>query len=344
MIAIYPDCNALWRNVTLSNDVGRRLRDKLGTGDVELHLSQVVIAELRRRAEDEMAAAKAEGVTAIQRATKGAAVDTKSLLRDHDALFDRIAAGIEAQFAELLSIDGVVVDEWPDLTAQEMGERELARRRPFIDTTEGTIGHRDALVWAGVVAGAEYLYERDDVAVFVSKDRGFRADEGRGLHPDLQSDVDEVFEGSFEFVPSLFDALTVIDLRDEAITRRQANIRNAFGDLLEHLRGSAWEWLGGELPPDMENPSVISAEYLGDESIGDGTPAICEFRAYVEIEGAMRKDTYLLDSGMDVKSWDGEINDHYVSVYVEREVIFEVEVDVSEAGEVDYIDIRSVLY
>lgn len=342
MIAIYPDCNALWRNVTLSNDVGRRLRRRLAAGDVELHLSPVVVAELRRRAEDDLTSARTQGLLAIERATKGVAVEAETLRLEHAALFERIAASVDAQFQELLRLPGVVVDDWPDLSARVLGERELARRRPFIDTADGTIGHRDALIWEGVLAGAESLYETDDMAVFVSKDRAFRTEDNRSLHPDLSMDIDAVSEARFKLVPTLFEALTIVDLHDEAITRRQANIRNAFGDLLEHLRGEPWAWLGGELPPDFENPSVISAEYQGGESIHEGNPALCEFSARVEIEGAMLKDVYMVEAGTDVQTWEGEINDHYVSVYVERDVVFEVEVDLTDAGDVDSVEIRAV--
>lgn len=343
MIAIYPDCNALWRNVNLSNEVGERLRKRLSSGFVELRISPVVLAELQRNAEEEVRTARSEALTAIERATRSTSTNTKKLVAKQQALFDRITAGIDEQFSELLAIDGVVVDDWPSLSARDLGERELERRRPFMDKAAGTIGHRDALIWAGVVEGLESLWgDEGDIAIFVSKDEGFKADKNGSLHGDLRHDVEEVFDGRFEFVPSLFDALTVIDLHEEAITRREADIRNALSAFVEHLDNDPWGWPNTELPPDLESPRVLSAEYLGNEIIGEGNPAHCSFEALVQIEGAIRKDQWYLDTDSEVQLWDGEINEDYVSVYVERLVEFEVEVNLDEAGEVDYVEATSV--
>lgn len=334
VIAIYVDCNALWRNVSLSNDLGKRLRKHLANGSAELRISPVVLAELRRRADDELQSARSEAIAAIERATRATNTDTASLVSEQEALFEKIASGIKDQFDELQALDGVVVDDWPQESARKMGERELQRRRPFLERSVGTIGHRDALIWVGLVEGLESLYEEDDFAIFVSKDEGFRAPNGKGLHSDLQQDVDGVYDRRFELVPSLFDALTILDLHEESITRREANIRTAMSMFVEQLENESWDWEHTELPPDFESARVLDAEYLGGEVIGDGNPVICTFRARVQIEGAMLKDQWYLDTDSEVQLWDGEINDHYMSVYVERIVEFQVEIDVDETGEV----------
>lgn len=54
----------------------------------------------------------------------------------------------------------------------------------------------------------------------------------------------------------------------------------------------------------------------------------------------MRKDQCYLDTDSEVQFWDGEINEDYVSVYVER--LVEVEVNLDEAGEVDYVEATSM--
>ena len=90
------------------------------------------------------------------------------------------------------------------------------------------------------------------------------------------------------------------------------------------------------------SPRVLEAEYLGSEVIGDGNPAACNFTARIQIEGVMLKEQWYADSDSEVQLWDGEINEHYVSVYVERIVEFDVEVDVNEVGEVDYVNATAV--
>jgi hypothetical protein len=329
--------------MNLSNEVGKRVQKILKSGTVELRLSPVVLAELTRRAEEELQAGRTEAASAIERATRAARTDTRKLLAKSDALFDKIKVGISDQINELLAIDGVALEDWPTLSAQEVGERELARLRPFMQKPVGTIGHRDALIWAGIIESIASLVEEEgDFAIFVSKDEGFRTEKGNDLHPDLQKDVNETFDGKFELVPSLFDALTIIDLHEEAITRRVANIRNALSAFVNEISYKPWDWPDTELPAELENPQLIGGDYLGGEVIGDGNPAICKFEALVQIEGAMLKDQWYLDSGSDLQLWDGEINDHYMSVFVERVVEFEVEVDLDEDGAVDYIQTTQV--
>ncbi len=343
MIVIYPDANALWRNISLSNEVGERLRKRLRAGSVELRIWPVVLAELRRQANEELRLARSEAVSATERATRATNTDTAKLVADQQSLFNQITAGIDDQFSELLALDGVSVDDWPSLSARDVGERELDGKRPFLDKPAGTIGHRDALIWAGVIEGLETISgDEGDIAIFVSKDEGFRAEKGKRLHADLQSDVDDTFDGRFELVPSLFDALTVIDLYEEAITRREANIRNALSAFARELDNVDWDWENTELPPDLESPRVLSAEYLGGEVIGEGNPATCTFMALVQIEGAMLKDQWYVDMDSEVQLWDGEVNDYYFSVYVERTVEFEVEVDLDDEGTVTYVEANDV--
>lgn len=324
MIVIYPDCNALWNNISLANDVGMKLRAELEATDSELCMSPVVLSELNRRATGELEESSAKLLATIRSATKGRTTMTAPIFAAHDSLVKELRVGIDTQLVELAGIPEMVEADWPDVSARQMGERELSRRRPFIDTERGTIGHRDAIIWEGVLARMED-FEEEDHLVFVSKDNGFRAKDG-ALHSDLLKDLgDRVDPDQFTIVPSIFDAITVFELRRDAISLREATIRNALSSFSLQLIGDSWDFEGVAAPGGLEEVTVVDVEYLGDESIGEGDPAECEFDLNVTLEGAMRRDEWSQDDP-NISSWGGLINDHYVSVSTSQSVRVTAEV------------------
>lgn len=169
-------------------------------------------------------------------------------------------------------------------------------------------------------------FEEEDHLVFVSKDNGFRAKNGT-LHSDLLEDLrDRVDPDQFTIVPSIFDAITVFELRRDAISLREATIRNALSNFSLQLIGQSWNFEGVEAPAGLEEVTVVDVEYLGDESIGERDPAECEFDLNVTLEGAMRRDEWSHDDP-NISSWGGLINDHYVSVSTLQSVRVIAEVD-----------------
>lgn len=59
---------------------------------------------------------------------------------------------------------------WPEAPLRPLVERELARRRPFLDMKDGTVGQRDAVIWLGLLDLA--VSRPGDEIVFLTSDRG----------------------------------------------------------------------------------------------------------------------------------------------------------------------------
>jgi hypothetical protein len=69
-------------------------------------------------------------------------------------------------------------------------KRELDYRRPFLRKEVGTIGHRDTVIWLGLVELAKSF--PGDTIFFVTNDDGFK--ENKKLHPELIAEIETAGE------------------------------------------------------------------------------------------------------------------------------------------------------
>lgn len=92
----------------------------------------------------------------------------------------------------MLAQAGVIKENVPINTVGRLVERDLARRRPFIevirDKESVSAGLHDAVIWESVL---EVLVPECDhqTVVFVTKDKGFLAEDGSGIHSQVVEDL-----------------------------------------------------------------------------------------------------------------------------------------------------------
>jgi hypothetical protein len=342
MITVYPDTNALHNNVALSNDSGRRLAHELTSNGDKLQLSPVVLAEMQRRELGEADAAGAQMTSVVTRTLRGSPVDGTAM---------DLRSSIAHKYTDVLSRPYVELDDWPEVSAQEVTERELDRRRPFLDIPDhGTIGHRDAMIWEGVLQAARIL-EDGDALIFVSGDKGFWDDKNENLHPDLVKDLStdpEIVRSRVHIEKDLYRARILMRELREELTNRQARVASAMVGLVTSLDTSAIGWhhdaqVGDfvqgnyplvEVPRDLEEAKVVAVDLEGDPrmSVLNGRDYKVYQDAIFTIEGDMRLDSWLLDEGSEVEIW-GDINEYYVSAAIERRVTVEADIEFGDEYE-----------
>ncbi|MFC8618976.1 PIN domain-containing protein [Micromonospora purpureochromogenes] len=365
MILVCLDANALHGDPLLLKQFSRRLLDHVEKGTCQVHLSPVVGAELDRMLRDELGAEHDSLVTRIKDVGGRHQTPVTDLLADLEAFRSAARRQIDARREQLAATDGFFVQPWPNCSSQEVVERELARRRPFIDKEKvGTIGHRDTIIWLGVLALA--AGRPDDTIAFVTKDNGFLG--GDGLHEDLQEDLINcgVELTRVERFRDVFSLVTYLDKQFKASKRTAARaaIRQALHEYNDVLIKLEWGWefdpregglvepeIDAGLPHEMENVMVTHIESPLDVKIEpdtpeSGEPVRCTHEVTVSIDGAMTKSDWYSHAYPDLDLWDNDLNEHYVSVDAVRvlelttEVLYDPEVD--EAQVKDIIDVRVI--
>ena len=188
MTIVYPDTNAMWSDPFLVGPTGRRLLDVLERAGGKMHFSPVVIAELRNRLNDEVAAMTSSIEHSARKASRLVSEEPLELVAASIELGSRIATQGERLLAELLAHPSVTVDDYPRLTSEALVSRSIDRRRPFSRSPGGaTYGHNDTIIWEGL---KEVMGKTDDSIVFVSNDAVFRNARGN-LHPELVRELGE---------------------------------------------------------------------------------------------------------------------------------------------------------
>lgn len=368
VILVYPDTNALHGDPLLIKSRGQQLVQFARDGVCRLHLSPVVMAELERMSSDGLGGEHDSLVTRI-----------KDMGQRYRTAVDDVLASLEAakldaqqQFktgrSQLSDSPGVAVEAWPTSSVQEVVERELRRRRPFIDKENvGTIGHRDTIIWLGLIAMAKD--HTADIVLFVTKDKGFLAAKGGGLHLDLEADLARcgIDVSRVKVMPDLFSVINLLHKRVEADqvevqqlrAAADAAVRQALHEYNEELLKLQWGWefdprdgglaepeINVGLPPQMENVTVSCIESEFDLAIEpgiseDGKPFYCTYRLEISFDGSMSKsDWYVGDySGLDL--WDADLNDHYVSVEAHR--LVELTAEVTYDSEVEQARVHSIV-
>lgn len=359
VIHVCVDSNSLHGDPLWQKTYALRLLDHAAAGRCEIHVSPVVEGELSRQVQDELGGEIDSLRSRIRATADNHRLDCRELIDHLEAFRGAAEQKVAERQVALLGLPGFAVEEWPDVTPEDVVQRELAWRRPFIDTKLGTVGHRDTIIWHGVLEVAKSF--PFDQVVLVTKDSGFLGKNG-GLHPDLVADLlaakldpDNVTQES-----DVFHAVAMLDRVSaaERLERLTLAVRVALHDYNRELWNLQWApdfdpQDGGMtdpdievgLPPTIENVSVSYIESTFDVRLDPAEPAsgetvLCRYQIEIGFDGAMYKNDWFGDDHDDIELWDSDLNDHYVAVHAERRVVIDARVsydDESDTAEVEEI-------
>lgn len=353
MTVVVIDTNAVHRDPWLKNAPGTALLDLADRGECVLTFPQVVIDELRRQQHDWVESNRDE-VTKVIGKMRGNPVDVGATVSSLTKSISDLHAQVDSSFAALLSQAGVNVEAVPsDITAR-LVERDLGRRRPFLEvgSEPWSAGFRDAVIWETVLVVLGTLPAGERV-IFVTSDKGFMSDVGSSLHPDLLGDLDarKIAHDQLISAQTIFRAQTEVEslaaaAADEA--KRRAELVRVATDALYELDGqdiSLQMTHGGDYGypefvkfevPSMESQQIVAidqnTEYVFEEEVGGIVRGSADVS--ISIEGAIFKGDYFFEDegALDVI---GELNDHYFETAASVDARAVVEIDIS-GGEGNY--------
>ncbi|MBF4607287.1 PIN domain-containing protein [Curtobacterium sp. VKM Ac-1393] len=188
MITVVPDTNALFGHDWMTSVAGRNLVDLVKSGKCRVVLPQVVVDELDRQDRNTLRSKRDKAKSALSEVGDDISAITI------DEAFDRLGAKTDASRIRLLATSGVSVTSVPADRTRALVDRDLAARRPFMETLGGkkSYGFRDAVIWEIVLDVLEE--DKDaiaDTVFFVSADKGFIDDDvPKELHRHLLEDLD----------------------------------------------------------------------------------------------------------------------------------------------------------
>jgi rRNA-processing protein FCF1 len=188
MITVVPDTNALFGHEWMTSVAGRNLVDLVKSGKCRVVLPRVVVDELDRQDRKTLKSKRDKAKVVLSEV--GDVIGATAI----DEAFDRLGAKTDTSRDRLLATSGVSVTSVPEDRTQALVNRDLAARRPFMETLGGkkSYGFRDAVIWETVL---DVLDEDEDATVdpvfFVSADKGFIDDDApKELHRHLLEDLD----------------------------------------------------------------------------------------------------------------------------------------------------------
>lgn len=325
------DSNALFDDPLLEHGAVARVLEILEPAHAVLLLSPVVEAELRRHYLDQVNGLSAAVESRLKRLARLAGNDVTDLLEQTREIQQNAAERWAARWQQL-SREGLVERvDWPEITARELAERELARRRPFLEKDAGTVGQRDALIWLSVLEAA---VESGEAVVFVTMDKGFLEKDG-GLHPHLTEELRSSGVGgqvtrthSFAgLIPLLVAELETSGWEEWRASAVEAAISDGLRDLAEDAFAPFWDPReGAEMPPQFDiglpptgnDWTIMYAEgptalVMGTAPYGS-TKIDVEFTADVGFDGFMAKSEWYADDHPGLDLWDADWNESLASV------------------------------
>ncbi|MDQ0539548.1 hypothetical protein QF011_002110 [Curtobacterium flaccumfaciens] len=188
MLTVVPDTNALFGHDWMTTAAGWNLLELVRAGKCRVVLPQVVVDELNRQERKSLKSKRDKAKTALS----DVSVDINASTIDE--AFDRFGAKTAAARDRLLALSGVSVASVPEDRTRKLLDRDLAARRPFMETAGGnaSYGFRDAVIWETVLdVLREDQTETADTLFFVSEDKGFIDDDvPKTLHRHLLEDLD----------------------------------------------------------------------------------------------------------------------------------------------------------
>lgn len=349
------DSNALYPDPVMVREVSTTVLDLLVPARATIVFAPVVLAELNRQRREKVDDLRDPIRNRIRKLATLAGVDPGHLLEETQTLVEAADDRWTSRWNEIVGDDNVDVGEWPTIDSQTMAERELGRRRPFLDTDHGTIGHRDTLIWLHVLE----LVREDpsDHILFVTADKGFLS--GNGLHAHLIEDLEAAGGrhtvtciGSLHALVAELEKATKTSGWDAWRTPRVSEllydeIQDLQGyDFAEHwdardggtgaptfdvglpFTGHDWELNNVDGPQDLE---IEPAEFGADQ-------LIVTFSLDIHLSGFMNKFEWYSDDHPEVDLWDADWNDHVVSVEATRRVRLRARFEIDDREEVAYFD------
>lgn len=352
---IVLDTNVLFNDPVMVKEVSRKILGLLVPARSTLVFSPVVIAELERQRHDDVEDLRETIRSRVKRLAALAGTDAATLLAETQSMVDAADARWTSRWREILSNDNVEVAAWPRTDSRQMAERELGRRRPFLDKDPGTIGHRDTLIWLSVVELAHEDPSED--IVFVTGDKGFLAD--NHLHPHLVDDLDEVgARHAVTHVDSMHPLVAELQKATETSgweAWREPRIETLLYEQIQSLdaKDFAEHWDerdGGPAAPtfDLGLPFTDHDWHLNyvdgpqdleiEEAEFGSHELICTFIADIHLSGFMNKFDWYTDDHPEVDLWDADWNDHVVSIDASRRVRLRARFEIDDHEETAYFD------
>lgn len=352
---IVLDTNSLFDDPVMVRAHAARVLELLNPARAILVFSPVVKAELERKRREEIDDLHETIGNRMRKLGRLAGPEFKVVLDDAQALKQAALDRWSNRWIEILSNPQVEFAEWPQVESRQVVEREIGRRRPFLDKEPGTIGHRDTLIWLGVVELAKE--DPDDEIVFVTADKGFLGP--KGLHPHLLEDLEVAgAEDCVTHITSL--PALIIALQQEAENSgweswREPAVAEALYEELKTL--DAYDFVehwddrdGGTAAPtfdvglpftghdwalmDIDGPQEVMLE---DASYG-ADELLCTFEVDIYLSGFMEKTEWYSDNHPAVELWDADWNDQLVSIESERRVRFKAKLAIDDEAEVVVVE------
>jgi hypothetical protein len=371
LIAIF-DTSALFDDLSMRGVQSRQLLRWAGHGSYELHLPEVVVAEMTNDAREriEKACAKA-GAAGESLAKLGVGVELP--VPEVSAL----AAQFEAQLRGAITEAGGQVLPLPDVSHAELVERSARGIKPFSSPAkekkeQSDRGYRDSLIWVTALNAA-----RSDKVTLVTENTSDFTDGGGNLHPDLLADLEhEGLVGELEVCLSLTLFLNAY-LPSDAPALEEFRLRAAgndeFRDELEtrvsKLLATPQDWARshvdfvrlsdpsriGDYGPETTDISItrlVSIETLNaygfDETDVDDDAGVIQLETKAELDVDLvfdRSDAeWIAEYGADVELYDWEetfVAGHIaVSVVARIDLVFDRAT--GEIAELEVIDLRDL--
>jgi hypothetical protein len=360
-VKIMLDSNALHGDPVMVREPARRVFQLLGPARATLVFSPVVLAELERQRAEDIADLKETIISRLKKLDRLAGSSAAQDLTDITLTAVAASTRWRERWDEILADPHVVLAKWPVIDAKSMAERELSRRRPFMDKEAGTIGHRDTLIWLAVVELARA--EPNEDIVLVTADKGFLGREG--LHPDLLADLSE--DDLQEHVAVLGSLSELVNLLIESDTGewsdwRAAAIANVLATELATLQANDFTPYFDAREGDTEAPTfdlglpstghdwtldyIDGPSDLQIETTGYGASSTqCSFVVELSLSGFMDKWDWYGGEHPNVELWDANWNEHLVAIEANLRVTFKalarVDDDHREAEFVEFLDVSA---
>lgn len=333
VIVIYPDTNALHADLVMQRKLSTDFLGLLEAGAVEVRLSPVVVAEANRQVEENVDGARKDITTAISKAKRNFALPDESTAELISALETELGTKRDQALAPLISHGACTIIDWSRVSAEELVERELERRKPVLEKSGQSIGLRDTVIWHGFLEVLDDLDRDEDFAIFVSGDGGFVTD--GELHDDLESEIDGGWlEGPrIRVATSLASAMLEVEKLRSLIGEREAALSAALIAYIENFENTEWgsfSWgisprpsIGhADFPFGFEDAELVSVSGVEVDVVGERNPAECIGYADFTFRGRMHPMDYQDSLYSEVSMVGGDV-DGYV-VYVEFEARAEI--------------------
>lgn len=350
VIVVYPDSNALNRNAYLRGPHLEKMLASLDAVDGELRFSPVVLGELRRQEMDDIAEVQETVDAAVRKRTRGHPAKMGQIQTSIGKELDAVREEVDAGLRTALANERIVEDDYPDVSVEDLVDRDLDRRHPFLQAEvhgskrQQSFGMRDVVIWEGLRACARRGGD-DQVLIFITEDAGFLNEEKTGLHDDLLANLDSdgVDQSRVVHVRSIEQANVKLDEIQALISSEQAAAATQVIALAMRLDGTPIGWrydpregglvegepVGVALPPELEDAQVVAIDIVDAPVVSATRPYEASVTLDLSISGSMwATDWYSIEEDTDLELWDD--NGRYVEVGTVRRVLAEYTFDPDE--------------